>query len=825
MTPAPAAGGPGASSGAGACADVTHTARSARLGSARSLFHVHRRQPQTSQPTSSPRSGRTSACASARAPRPFLLESVERGRLGRYSFVGCGSRLVELRRGRGARRAGRRLPRLRRRRASSSRPCRCPTTGRASPESRFVVPELLVRFDHARGIAEVLVGDPQQVARACSTARSPSCRAAPGRRGQLRRFPDRDEHLRRVERAKEHIREGDVFQVVIAQRAERPTSASALELYRALRRVNPSPYLFLLELDDLALVGSSPETVVKCEGRARELNPIAGTIAPGEGDAEALLSSEKDRAEHVMLVDLGRNDLSRVCVPGTVASSASWRPERYSHVTHLVSEVVGELREGCTPFELLRACFPAGTVSGAPKVRAMQIISELEGYRRGVYAGAVGYVFPQQRRARHVHRDPHARAARRRRVPAGGRRDRRRLRSGRRAPGMPEQARRARGARSSSRSGRAAMILLIDNYDSFTYNLAHLFGALGVEVKVLRNDEITADEAERLAPSHLVDLPRSRPARGRRRLDRHRPPARADDADARRLPRPPGDRRGVRRRGRLRARAAARQGEPREARRDGPLHRPARAVRRRPLPLARRDAAARRARADRVRRRRRGDGRAPPHAADRRRAVPSRVGADARRAGARRATSSRGACDPGALGTLLDGRDLTRDEARERDERDHARRGDAGADRRLPRRAAREGRDRRRDRRLRRGDARARAARAADSAPTSSTPRAPAATARTRSTSRPPRRSSRPRAGAGVAKHGNRAASSQTGCGGRARGARLRARPRARSGSSVDRRARLRLPVRAGAPSGDAARRAGPAGARERVPSSTCSAR
>ena len=160
-------------------------------------------------------------------------------------------------------------------------------------------------------------------------------------------------------------------------------------------RVNPSPYLFLLELDDIALVGSSPETVVKCEGSRATLNPIAGTIAPGEGDAEALLSSEKDRAEHVMLVDLGRNDLSRVCVPGSVRVERFMEPERYSHVTHLVSEVAGELREDQTPFSLLRACFPAGTVSGAPKVRAMQIISELEQYRRGIYAGAVGYCLPE----------------------------------------------------------------------------------------------------------------------------------------------------------------------------------------------------------------------------------------------------------------------------------------------------------------------------------------------------------------------------------------------------------------------------------------------
>ena len=261
--------------------------------------------------------------------------------------------------------------------------------------SRFVVPELLVRFDHARGVAEVLIGDEDE-ARRLLEGPQPDAPRSGGSRGELQRFPERDEYLRRVDVAKAHIREGDVFQVVIAQRAERPTSASAFELYRALRRVNPSPYLFLLELGDVALVGSSPETVVKCEHRRAALNPIAGTIAPGEGDAEALLSSVKDRAEHTMLVDLGRNDLSRVCVPGTVVVERFMTPERYSHVTHLVSEVVGELRADVTPFELLRACFPAGTVSGAPKVRAMQIISELEQYRRGVYAGAVGYVFPQE---------------------------------------------------------------------------------------------------------------------------------------------------------------------------------------------------------------------------------------------------------------------------------------------------------------------------------------------------------------------------------------------------------------------------------------------
>ena len=133
---------------------------------------------------------------------------------------------------------------------------------------------------------------------------------------------------------------------------------------------------------------------MKVEGRRASLNPIAGTTARGPGDAERLLASDKDRAEHVMLVDLGRNDLSRVCIPGTVKVERFLEPEQFSHVTHLVSEVAGELQDGVTPFDVLRATFPAGTVSGAPKVRAMQIISELEGYRRGTYAGVVGYHAP-----------------------------------------------------------------------------------------------------------------------------------------------------------------------------------------------------------------------------------------------------------------------------------------------------------------------------------------------------------------------------------------------------------------------------------------------
>jgi anthranilate synthase component 1 len=241
---------------------------------------------------------------------------VERGRLGRHSFVGRGSRIVEL-----AEAESLGLPVVGFVGydvvATLEPTVPLPDAGPGFPESRFVVPELLIRFDHARGVAEVLAGDAAEAARVLEGPQ-PDAPPGGGGRGELRRFPGRDEHLRRVECAKEHIREGDVFQVVIAQRAERPTSASAFELYRALRRINPSPYLFLLELGELALVGSSPETVVKCEGRTAAVNPIAGTIAPGDGDAEALLSSEKDRAEHVMLVDLGRNDLSRVCLPGTV---------------------------------------------------------------------------------------------------------------------------------------------------------------------------------------------------------------------------------------------------------------------------------------------------------------------------------------------------------------------------------------------------------------------------------------------------------------------------------------------------------------------------
>jgi anthranilate synthase component 1 len=323
----------------------------------------------------------------------FLLESVEHGRLGRHSFVGFGTRIVSFDEAEGLDEPV--VGYLGYEHVAKLEPTvALPDSGPRLPESRFVVAETLVKFDHVLGMAEVLRGDPAEVA---ARLEGPMTRLDGGRNGhggRTRRSPGRFEYMRAVERAKALIREGEAFQVVLSQRAERATPASALDLYRSLRRVNPSPYLFLLELDELALVGSSPETLVKLENGRASVNPIAGTVPRGPGDAERLLASEKDRAEHVMLVDLGRNDLSRVCLPGTVRVERFLEPERFSHVTHLVSEVVGDLRPDVAPFDLLRACFPAGTVSGAPKVRAMQIISELEGYRRGPYAGAVGYSLP-----------------------------------------------------------------------------------------------------------------------------------------------------------------------------------------------------------------------------------------------------------------------------------------------------------------------------------------------------------------------------------------------------------------------------------------------
>ncbi|HEY1349597.1 MAG TPA: anthranilate synthase component I [Ktedonobacteraceae bacterium] len=200
-----------------------------------------------------------------------------------------------------------------------------------------------------------------------------------------------------VETAREYIRAGDIFQVVLSQRLSRPVQAAPFTVYRALRAINPSPYMFFLDLADFSLIGASPELLVRVEDREVTIHPIAGSrgrgTTPEEDDALAteLRTDPKECAEHVMLLDLGRNDVGRVSLPGTVQVTECMQIERYSHVMHLVSNVTGQLRPDVSPYDALRAGFPAGTVSGAPKIRAMQIISELEGEQRGVYAGAVGY--------------------------------------------------------------------------------------------------------------------------------------------------------------------------------------------------------------------------------------------------------------------------------------------------------------------------------------------------------------------------------------------------------------------------------------------------
>jgi anthranilate synthase component 1 len=207
----------------------------------------------------------------------------------------------------------------------------------------------------------------------------------------------REQFLANVARAKEFITAGDIIQVVGSQRFSAPTRAAPLDVYRAARTINPSPYMFLLELEGFALVGASPEIHVRCEDRHVEIRPIAGTRRRGKTTEEdlalekELLADPKERAEHVMLVDLARNDIGRVCDYGSVQVRDLMIVERYSHVMHIVSSVEGRLSADKTNYDLMRATFPAGTVSGAPKIRAMQLISELEGTTRGPYAGCVGY--------------------------------------------------------------------------------------------------------------------------------------------------------------------------------------------------------------------------------------------------------------------------------------------------------------------------------------------------------------------------------------------------------------------------------------------------
>jgi anthranilate synthase component I len=309
-----------------------------------------------------------------------------------------------------------------------------PATGRddlAMPDVVMMFPRHVVAMDHGRQVMTVVTNvvvddvapdDPDELTRRyddavaatddvidrLAAAAPPLPPVAPPTRGTPERVPSNlaeGEYEQLVERIKEHIRAGDTFQTVLSQRFSVDTTVSAFDLYRVLRVINPSPYLFLLDLGvvgadgiPVQIVGSSPEALVQVQGDHVETWPIAGTRPRGATPTEdrdherSLIADAKERAEHVMLVDLARNDLGRVCETGTVTVDDLLQVERYSHVMHLVSQVTGTLREGLGPVDVLRAVFPAGTVSGAPKVRAMEIIDELEPTRRGAYAGAVGYV-------------------------------------------------------------------------------------------------------------------------------------------------------------------------------------------------------------------------------------------------------------------------------------------------------------------------------------------------------------------------------------------------------------------------------------------------
>jgi len=296
-----------------------------------------------------------------------------------------------------------------------------PTVGEANPDElgvpdlALLVTDLLVAFDHLTHevtvVAHVWVGDDAGVDEryaealaAIAEVRERLAAPVPRIRREPREPPVFTSNLgpggyaRAVERAKEHIRAGDIYQCVPSQRWSADAPVEAFSIYRGLRTVNPSPYMYFLDFEDFEIAGASPESLVKVEGRRAAQRPIAGTRPRGATASEdvevgrALLADPKERAEHVMLVDLGRNDLGRVCAYGTVVVDELMVVETYSHVMHIVSSVSGTLRDGVSAVDALRASLPAGTLSGAPKIRAMQIVDELEPVKRGPYGGAVGYV-------------------------------------------------------------------------------------------------------------------------------------------------------------------------------------------------------------------------------------------------------------------------------------------------------------------------------------------------------------------------------------------------------------------------------------------------
>ena len=383
----------------------------------------------------------------ARAPYSFLLESVAGGeRLGRYSFIGTQPYKV-IKTGRDEA-AGEVDPLLLVReemdcyqlvpveglprfhgggvgyvaydaiRYFEPRVLPMPADPQGLPESVFMFSDTLLVFDHLQHNIKVvshakLEGDIEsEYAAAISKIEdlvrrlmhplelSPELLGTPPEPGgpaEVGSNFTQELYHEAVNKCVEYIYDGDVIQVVNSQRFSRQTDAHPFQVYRALRSVNPSPYMYYLHLEDFDIVGAAIETVVKVEDGIAATHPIAGTRPRGstmEEDAaleEELKTSEKQRAEHIMLVDLGRNDIGRVSVPGTVHVTQLMDVERFSHVMHLVSHVEGRLKPELTPYDALRSCFPAGTVSGAPKIRAMEIISEIEGEKRGPYGGAVGY--------------------------------------------------------------------------------------------------------------------------------------------------------------------------------------------------------------------------------------------------------------------------------------------------------------------------------------------------------------------------------------------------------------------------------------------------
>ena len=377
----------------------------------------------------------------ARGPYSFLLESVEGSeRIARYSFIGTEPYKV-LRGGGGdplkeieaelakiapAKVEG--LPRFHggavgyltydavrhfERLPSPQNP------GLGLPESVFLLMNTVVVFDHRQhkiqvvsharfddGASQMAVEEAYWVAtkkidEIVQRLRRPLTMPAPVERKSAEVAVEsnmtKDDYFTMVARTREYIIAGDIIQGVMSQRLKRPTAVPALDLYRSVRAVNPSPYMFFLDMGDFQLVGASPELLVRVEGDTVLTNPIAGTRRRGATPEEDLAletelrNDKKEQAEHIMLVDLGRNDVGRVSQPGTVKVEQLMDVERYSHVMHLVSRVSGKLKEGMTCYDALRSCFPAGTVSGAPKIRAMEIIAELEPDKRGAYAGAVGY--------------------------------------------------------------------------------------------------------------------------------------------------------------------------------------------------------------------------------------------------------------------------------------------------------------------------------------------------------------------------------------------------------------------------------------------------